>query len=255
MHAGGHVHQRPDRHSAAGCAGLCCCWHAKEAAAAFPAPGGAANITKVTLVVATHLDVGYHSGGPEPGYDNNTLSRYFNTHFPRAVRVARQLRQRPGGTERLVFLTHSWLVSLFLDCPTHIGLVCPNATTVADFKAAVHRGDITWHALPHNAQVGARYAATQRCSAHSPCKPGGALHGRPGADTLPSPCRAPAQVELYDADLLRVRPLLTCTLRFDCIFTSCRLVWLRWQTPMHSASDAGHAVVAPPTHPRSLPSA
>ncbi|EFN51908.1 hypothetical protein CHLNCDRAFT_54763 [Chlorella variabilis] len=126
---------------------------AKEAAAAFPAPGGAANITKVTLVVATHLDVGYHSGGPEPGYDNNTLSRYFNTHFPRAVRVARQLRQRPGGTERLVFLTHSWLVSLFLDCPTHIGLVCPNATTVADFKAAVHRGDITWHALPHNAQV------------------------------------------------------------------------------------------------------
>ena len=28
------------------------------------------------------------------------------------------------------------------------GLSCPNATTVSDVEAAVHAGDITWHAFP-----------------------------------------------------------------------------------------------------------
>ena len=80
-------------------------------------------------------------------------SRYFNEYFPRAAQVAQQLRDRPGSPERLVFLTHSWLVSLFLDCAARIGIQCPNATTVADVRQAVQQGDIVWHALPHNAQV------------------------------------------------------------------------------------------------------
>ncbi len=48
----------------------------------------------------------------------------------------------------------SWLMSLFLDCPARIGIACPNATTVAAVRAAVAAGDIVWHALPHNGQVG-----------------------------------------------------------------------------------------------------
>ena len=59
---------------------------------------------------ACHLDVGFHSDGVEPGFDNNVLSRYFNQHFPNAVSVARQLRERAerkeGDGEQLVFLTH-----------------------------------------------------------------------------------------------------------------------------------------------------
>ncbi|EFN55987.1 hypothetical protein CHLNCDRAFT_145354 [Chlorella variabilis] len=113
----------------------------------------AKHISKVSLLFACHLDVGFHSGGPEPGYDNFVISRYFNEYFPRAAQVAQQLRDRPGSPERLVFLTHSWLVSLFLDCAARIGIQCPNATTVADVRQAVQQGDIVWHALPHNAQV------------------------------------------------------------------------------------------------------
>jgi hypothetical protein len=33
-------------------------------------------------------------------------------------------------------------------------LQCPNATVVAKLKAAIQRGDIFWHAFPHNAQPG-----------------------------------------------------------------------------------------------------
>lgn len=49
--------------------------------------------------------------------------------------------------------TQSWLVSLYLDCPTGMGLHCPTAPAVAAFRAAVEAGDVYWHAMPHNAQV------------------------------------------------------------------------------------------------------
>lgn len=32
-------------------------------------------------------------------------------------------------------------------------VVCPNATAIAAFEAAVRRGDITWHAFPFNAEL------------------------------------------------------------------------------------------------------
>ena len=74
------------------------------------------SIKRVSIVFACHLDVGFHSDGIEPGFDNHVLSRYFNQHFPNAIRVAQQLRDRDdgaaaggkeGGGERLVFLTHA----------------------------------------------------------------------------------------------------------------------------------------------------
>ena len=34
-------------------------------------------------------------------------------------------------------------------------LHCPNASSVAAFEAAVRRGDIWWHAFPHNAELAA----------------------------------------------------------------------------------------------------
>lgn len=41
----------------------------------------------------------------------------------------------------------------FLDCPSGMGLNCPNATQVSAFKAAVADGVIWWHAFPHNAEL------------------------------------------------------------------------------------------------------
>ena len=50
-------------------------------------------------------------------------------------------------------------VAVYLDCPAIKAelpvLHCPNASAVASFKAAVRRGDIWWHAFPHNAELAA----------------------------------------------------------------------------------------------------
>ena len=57
-------------------------------------------------------------------------------------------------------MTQSWLVALYLDCSAIASeslpeLHCPNATAVASFEAAIWRGDIWWHAFPHNAELAA----------------------------------------------------------------------------------------------------
>lgn len=67
--------------------------------------------------------------------------------------MAKELRSK-GGKERLIYTTHPWLVSFYLDCPAHIwaGLYCPNATEIAAFSEAIKQGDITWHAFPFNAE-------------------------------------------------------------------------------------------------------
>lgn len=57
----------------------------------------------------------------------------------------------PHG-DRYVYTTHSFLISLFLDCPPGMGLQCPNSTTAAAVTEAIESGAITWHAHPHNAQ-------------------------------------------------------------------------------------------------------
>lgn len=50
-------------------------------------------------------------------------------------------------------INQAYLVSLYLDCPPGMGIHCPNDDDRARFADAVHRGDIYWHAFPHNAQV------------------------------------------------------------------------------------------------------
>ena len=55
---------------------------------------------------------------------------------------------------RLRYLAQSYILSLFLDCPPHAGLACPNASAVESLKAAVKAGDIYLHAFPHNADLG-----------------------------------------------------------------------------------------------------
>jgi hypothetical protein len=82
----------------------------------------------------------------------NVINLYFDTYFPRAIKVGEELRKR-GGEERLKWMTQTYLVSLFLDCPAGLGLHCPSADAITQFKEAVAAGDITWQAFPHNAGV------------------------------------------------------------------------------------------------------
>lgn len=133
---------------------------------------------------------GFDNIEPLIGYDNNVLNKYFNEYLPRAVSpvfffcfsfttplytlclsphlhthhphtthhqqasiAADMQRQSPSG-DRYIYTTHSWLLSLFLDCPQPgpMDLRCPNTTTRAAVLDAIHSGAITWHAHPHNAQ-------------------------------------------------------------------------------------------------------
>jgi hypothetical protein len=80
------------------------------------------------------------------------INQYFDEYFPRAAAIGAQLRSL-GGPARLKWMTQSYLVSLFLDCPPGIGLHCPALSAVTNFTAAVAAGDIVWQAFPHNAEL------------------------------------------------------------------------------------------------------
>ena len=89
----------------------------------------------------------------------NVTSEYFNTYLPRAAKMAEAARQ--AGGDHYTYMTHPWIVDLFLDCKAagirdwraghHQSLLtCPNATTLDQFRRAVTIGDIWMQAFPHN---------------------------------------------------------------------------------------------------------
>jgi hypothetical protein len=63
------------------------------------------------------------------------------------------------GAQRYVWTTHSYMVSLFMDCPPGRHLPCPSPELKALVGEAVRKGTITWHAHPHNAQYEVRSGA------------------------------------------------------------------------------------------------
>ena len=103
------------------------------------------NISTIYLVSSCHLDVGFADSAV------NIVNRYFDHFFHEAILIAKTLRIF-GGKERLVFTTHSYLVSLYMDCPPNMGIHCPTEEAKSKFKDAVSRGDITWHAFPFNTE-------------------------------------------------------------------------------------------------------
>ena len=124
-----------------------CCWNPSYGLNSCFYPGGnAVPITDVHVFQSAHFDA---------GYANSTVgifSLWWYTHFPRAYSLGLALDAR-GGPERLRFMSHSWIVSLFLDCPPGIpGLRCPTVGETANFTDAVNRGYIYWHAFPYNGE-------------------------------------------------------------------------------------------------------
>jgi hypothetical protein len=90
-------------------------------------------IRSVHVVFMNHLDVGYN-GIPLTGFINNILNIYFHQYFPRAISIAQQMREL-GGTDRFIYTTHPWLVSMYLDCPPNLNLSgivlqCPDSSDV-----------------------------------------------------------------------------------------------------------------------------
>ncbi|CAH1791040.1 unnamed protein product [Owenia fusiformis] len=112
--------------------------------------------TTIHVIFMNHLDVGYNGIAPKIGFINNVLNTYFHEHFPRAVKVAKELREG-GFVETFKYTTHPWLLSMYFDCPPNlvlsgVKLKCPNATQIKNMTEAIHAGDITWHAGAMNMQ-------------------------------------------------------------------------------------------------------
>ena len=116
-------------------------------------------VTKVLIIQSNHFDGGYTAAHEPLRYRTrytgallSVLNMYFVEYFPAAIATAIELRRR-GGPERLRYMTHAYIVDLYLECPPGRGLRCPTPSAVAAFTAAVKRGDIWWHAMPHNAEL------------------------------------------------------------------------------------------------------
>jgi len=110
----------------------------------------------VHLLSMSHIDVGYHIGDSKVARIIEVLQTYVDVFFPRAVAIARALRDL-GGSERLVYTSHSWLLSLYLHCPANLTLSgetlrCPTPAAVSELRAAIQAGDVYFHAGAFNLQ-------------------------------------------------------------------------------------------------------
>ena len=106
-------------------------------------------ITKVHVITSCHLDVGFTDSSA--GVINKSLSE----GLPRAIQAAQELRNNtalPDGWG-LKFMAQSYYLSFYLDCPPNMGFACPTPAQQEAAREAMRRGDITWHAFPHNAEL------------------------------------------------------------------------------------------------------
>jgi len=89
-------------------------------------------IRKVHVVFKTHLDIGFTDLAA------NVTDRYFKLYIPRAIELAKKMRQEGG--DRFIWTTGSWLIYEYLE---HV-----SGHEKKEIEQAISAGDIVWHALP-----------------------------------------------------------------------------------------------------------
>lgn len=90
-------------------------------------------VKQVHVIFKTHLDVGFTD------FARNVKRRYFQSFIPKAIELARQLREE-GAAERFIWTTGSWLIYEYLDKA--------KGRTLRTAERAIEAGDLRWHALP-----------------------------------------------------------------------------------------------------------
>ena len=143
----------------------------------------ASAVTHMHMIWSNHFDAGFddiswfyqplshwpqNAGGSPFAY--RVLQNYFSTYFPAAVARAAHFR---SINQTYAWMTQEWIINLYLDCEAS-GIVewaspnpldapspsakpllrCPNASATAAMRAAIMRGDIFFHAFPHNPSFG-----------------------------------------------------------------------------------------------------
>ena len=122
--------------------------------------------------VCAYVGAGNANGATDPTHNGepwnyHIINRYFDEFFPNAIARAEEAR---GTDTPWTYMTQPWIVALYLDCANaglnawpeagfengYVGPVlhCPNATSLASFKAAMQRGDIFMQAFPHDGEAG-----------------------------------------------------------------------------------------------------
>ena len=81
----------------------------------------------------------------------DVVNKYFDDYLPLAV--ANGLELRRSYNLSWTWMTQSWLISLFFDCPPSMGLHCPNQTQLDLVRQGIAERWIYWHAFPFNSQV------------------------------------------------------------------------------------------------------
>ena len=82
---------------------------------------GGATVRTVHVIHSNHFDAGYTDGVV------NVLNTYFDTYFPRAIKIGSALRANQTARSRffpsgLQWLTQSYLIALYLECPQDLHL-------------------------------------------------------------------------------------------------------------------------------------
>lgn len=95
------------------------------------------HINRVLVMFKCHFDAGFIDT------QANVIRRYFDDFYPKAIRVAQQVRQ--SGQRRYVWTTGSWLLYEYLEQAS--------AQDRKLMEEAIAREDIAWHALPFNWQT------------------------------------------------------------------------------------------------------
>lgn len=105
-------------------------------------------VDKVHLVMSNHFDCGFANTA------KNIVNEYFDKYIPNAVKygdafVANYTNSTYNG---YTWMTQSWLISLYFDCPPGMGLNCPSQSTQNYIQSGIEKGYIFWHGFPFNSQ-------------------------------------------------------------------------------------------------------
>ena len=79
-------------------------------------------ITTAHLVWMNHLDVGYTNTV------SSVMNDYFHLYFPKAIATAKAVNVK-GEPPIFKYTSHAYLLDMFLDCPTRVGLNCTDGAS------------------------------------------------------------------------------------------------------------------------------
>jgi len=135
----------------------------KRARQLLPQVNVSKQIKKVHMVFMNHLDVGYTKD------INDIDNEYLHTYYTQVRNLALEMEAKPNAHgDKFVYITHPWLISLFLDCPCTgssncsalslnsrfaAPLRCPSSEELSNFTDSVRRGHFRWHGAPFNLQA------------------------------------------------------------------------------------------------------